>query len=144
MKKIIIVAIAFTAFAAISKADDRPVTVDRLPVAAKTFIKSYFPSEKISFATKDDDLIRPDFTVMLSNGVKIDFDNSGSLDKIEVGKNVMPADIVPVQVSDYVSAHFPDVRIVEYEVGRRSYEVKLSNGMDLRFNSRFALVEIDD
>jgi hypothetical protein len=29
-------------------------------------------------------------------------------------------------------------------VGRRSYEVKLSNGLELRFNRNFALVGIDD
>ena len=100
MKKILALALALIAFAAVSKADDRPVTADRLPAAAKTFIKSYYPDEKISFVTKDDDLIRPDFNVVLSNGVRIDFDNSGSLDKIEVGKTMMPSGIVPVQISD--------------------------------------------
>lgn len=144
MKKILVLALALIAFAAVSNADDRPVTADQLPAAAKTFIKSYYPDEKISFVTKDDDLIRPDFNVVLSNGVRIDFDNSGSLDKIEVGKTMMPSDIVPVQISDYVSAHFPEVRITEYEVGRRTFEVKLSNGMDLKFNTRYALIEIDD
>lgn len=144
MKKILALALALIAFAAVSKADDRPVTADQLPAAAKTFIKSYYPDEKISFVTKDDDLIRPDFNVVLSNGVRIDFDNSGSLDKIEVGKTMMPSGIVPVQISDYVSAHFPEVRIIGYEVGRRTFEVKLSNGMDLKFNTRYALIEIDD
>ena len=144
MKKILLMASALLAFAMIIKADDRPVTLTQLPVAAQTFIKTHFPADKLSYATKDDDIIRPDYNVVLVSGVRITFDNSGALEKIETGNNPMPEALVPVQIRDYVKLHYPDAVFYEYEIGRRSYEVKLSNRLDLKFNRNFYLVEIDD
>lgn len=143
MKKIImIIAIAFAASVAMH-ADDRPVEYKRVPSAARTFITANFPGEKVTYSTKDDDLVRPDYHVRLDSGVLMTFDHSGSLEKIQTQKGV-PAGIVPVQITDYVKLHYPDAVVIEYEVDRRSYEVKLSNRMELKFNSNWHLVEIDD
>ena len=60
MKKFLLMASALLAFTMMLKADDRPVTLSQLPVAAQTFIKTNFPADKLSYATKDDDIIRPD------------------------------------------------------------------------------------
>lgn len=124
-------------------ADDKPVTYEILPASAKEFINVNFPGEKVSYAFADDDLVRPDYTVRLSNGTEIQFDHSGSLEKVSSRAGV-PSGIVPVQITDYVKTNFPDAVIVEYEVGRRTYEVGLSNGLDLKFNNNFRLVEMDD
>ena len=51
---------------------------------------------------------------------------------------------VVVQIRDYVRRNYPDAAYVSYEIDRNSYEVTLSNRLELKFNSRFALVEIDD
>lgn len=127
-----------------AKADDRPVTFEQLPAAAQSFINNHFQSDRISYATVDDDLILPDYTVVLVSGVKIQFSNNGSLEKIDAKKAGVPEELIPVQILDYVKRHYQDVRFVEYEIDRRSYETKLSNGMELRFNKNFALVGIDD
>lgn len=144
MKKIFSIIAISVAFAMTAKADDRPVTFEQLPAAAQSFIKQYYPEDKISYATKDDDLILPDYTVVLVSGVKIQFENSGALDKIEARKEGVPGSLVPVQISEYVKNHYQDATIVEYEVGRRTYEVKLSNKMELKFNRNFILIGIDD
>ena len=144
MKKILLMASALLAFAMIVKADDRPVTLTQLPVAAQTFIKTHFPADKLSYATKDDDIIRPDYNVVLVSGVRVTFDNSGALEKIETGNNPMPEALVPVQIRDYVKTYYPDARIREYEIERRHYDVKLSNRLELKFNRNFTLIGIDD
>ena len=56
----------------------------------------------------------------------------------------MPDGVVPVQIADYVKTQYPDSVIKEYEVGKSTYEVKLSNRLELKFNSNFILIEIDD
>lgn len=143
MKKIFI-AIAITLAAVVTvKAGDRPVTFAQLPVPAQTFVNSTFPDAKVSYATVDDDIVRPDYTVVLSDGTKIQFSHSGAFEKIETRVGV-PAGIVPVQITEFLKLHYPDAVVLEYEVGRRSYEVKLSNRMDLKFNRNWNLVEIDD
>ena len=47
-------------------------------------------------------------------------------------------------IKDYVKMHYPDAFFVEYEIGRKSYEVKLSNRLEIKFNRSFNVIEIDD
>ena len=51
----------------ISKADDRPIKFEKLPAAAQQFVKTNFADNTVVFVTKDDDLIAPDFEVVLDN-----------------------------------------------------------------------------
>ena len=144
MKNIFATLFISLAFITLAKADDKPATYDQLPAAAKTFIAENYPADQISYITVDDDIIRPDYTVMLQSGVKIEFENNGSLSKISSSQNGIPAEIIPMQIRDYVRRNYPDAAYVSYEIDRNSYEVTLSNRLELKFNSRFALVEIDD
>ena len=133
-----ILALAVAIFSIACAAEDKPVTFEQLPTAAKEFINVNYPDEKMSYAFVDDDVIRPDYTVRLANGVEITFEHDGSLEKIETAGGV-PDGVVPVQISDYVKSNYP-----EYEVGRKEYEVKLSNRLELKFNSSFRLKGLDD
>lgn len=128
----------------LAKADDRPVTVDQLPQAARTFLNVNFPDDKISFATKDDDLIRPDYQVVLASGVMLKFNNAGDLEEIESRGKEIPDGIIPIQIVEMVKGHYPDVMITGYEVGRRTYEVKLSNRIELKLDKNFNVIEVDD
>ncbi len=143
MKKIFTFIAVAIASISIVKADDRPVTFAQLPAAAQSFINTVLPSEKISFATVDDDFIHPDYTVMFVSGTKVQFNNDGSLEKFESRAGV-PAELVPVQIRDFVKLHYPDALIMGYEVGRKTYDVDLSNRLELKFNKRFNLIEVDD
>lgn len=144
MKRILItLALAAATFTS-ATADDRPVSFEQLPQTARTFITANYPDDKVSFATVDDDLIAPDYHVALVSGVMLDFQNNGKLEKIETRNGNIPEGIIPVQIVEAVQRHYPDAVINGYEVGRFTHEVKLSNRLELKFNSRFEVVEIDD
>ena len=143
MKKIALTLIGFAAFAAVLSADDRPMAYENLPAPAKEYIQTNFPGEKTIMVTKDDDLIFADYTVMLSNGTKLEFEHSGALTQIS-SPNGIPAELVPVSIRNYVQAHYPDAGYLDFEVGKRAYEVKLTNRMELKFNNNFHIIEIDD
>lgn len=144
MKRFLIVLTCVLGTMFLAKADDRPVTVDQLPQAARTFLNVNFPDDKISFATKDDDLIRPDYQVVLASGVMVKFNNAGGLEEIESRGREIPDGIIPIQIVEMVKGHYPDVMITGYEVGRRTYEVKLSNRIELKLDRNFNVIEIDD
>lgn len=143
MKNVFVILAISLASSVFAYADDRPVTFSQLPSAAQVFINDTYPGEKISFATVDDDLIRPDYSVVLASGVRLQFENDGRLEKIEARAGV-PEAVVPVQIRDYVRIHYPDAVIVEYEVGKRTYDVKLTNRLEFKFNRNFNLIEVDD
>ena len=142
MKRIAMFLISVAAFAAVASAEDRPVTFDQLPAEAKAYILTNFSEEQISFATKDDDILLPDYTVMLMNGTKIEFSHCGNLKSVS-SKNGISSDLIPAPIREYVSAHYPEAGYLEYEVNRRSFEVKLNNRMELKFNTNFHIIELD-
>jgi hypothetical protein len=143
MKNLFTLLVGFAVSAATLFADDRPISFDRLPEQAKTYIQTNFPGEDTSFVTKDDDLVFPEYTVMMKNGTRLEFAHNGSLSKIS-SANGIPSELVPVSIREYVKAHYPDAGFVEYDIDSRSYEVKLTNRMELKFNRNFHIIEVDD
>lgn len=144
MKQIVLSLVVAVTFAFAADAGNRPISYSDLPAAARTFLESNFPGKDVAYAAVDDDLVRPDYMVTFKDGMKIQFEHSGRLEKIESGSSLIPERIIPVQICDYVRTHYPDAKVTEYEVGRRDYDIKLSNRMELKFNRHFSLVEIDD
>ena len=130
-------------FAALAIADDKPIAADLLPEAARSFLKANYPSENILYASKEDDLIYPDYSVALENGVRLEFYNNGALKSIE-SRDGVPTDLIPVQIVAFVKVRYPDAYFVEYEVDKRHFDVKLSNRIELKFNKNYNLMEIDD
>ena len=144
MKRILVAIISLMAVVGISKADDRQIKFERLPAAAQKFVKTNFADNTVVFVTKDDDLLAPDYEVVLDNGTVLQFSSAGSLEKIEAFRTGVPQNLVPEKIKDYVSANYPGTTYREYEQDRGKHEVKLSNGLELTFNSGFTLIEIDD
>lgn len=143
MKRIILLAMSVVAFSVMASCREKPVSFEQLPVAAKTYINTNFSGDRVVLAKLDDDFIRPDYEVRLSSGVELKFSNSGALEKV-ASHNGISADLIPQSIRDFVSANYPSAGYKEYEIGKRTYEVKLTNGLELKFNSVFRLVEIDD
>lgn len=144
MKRFLIVMACVLGTMSLVKADDKPITIDQLPQAARTFLNVNFPDDKVSFATKDDDLFRPDYQVVLASGVMVKFNNAGVLEEIESRGKEIPEGIIPMQIVEMVKRYYPDVMMTGYEVGKRTYEVKLSNRIELKLNKSFNVIEVDD
>lgn len=144
MKRFIITLALAVASLTIAKADDRPVTFEKLPRAAREFITTNFPNDKVSYATVDDDIIAPDYQVVLVSGVSMDFHNNGKLEKIKSRNGNIPEGIIPAQIVKAVRESHPDAKIVEYEIDKYTYEVKLSNRLEMKFSSNFDLIGYDD
>lgn len=144
MKHMLMMIAVATMCSVAASADDKPIAFEKLPYAARQFVKTNFPDAEVLCIVQDDDLIRPDYTVMLDGGVEIDFCHSGALEKIESEESGIPEGIVPVQIAGHVKSRYPGAVILEYEVDRKGYEVKLSNGKELKFNRGFHLLKVDD
>jgi hypothetical protein len=143
MKNLIAILVGFATFAVTLSADDRPISFDKLPSPAKVYIQTNFPGENTSFVAKDDDIAFAEYTVIMMNGTKLEFSHSGALSKISSG-NGIPAELIPESIREYVKAHYPGAGFVEFDIDRRTYEVKLTNRMELKFNNNFHLIAVDD
>ena len=143
MKNLIAILIGFAGFAATLSADDRPISFDKLPSPAKVYIQTNFPGENTAFVAKDDDLLLAEYTVIMMNGTKIEFSHNGALSKISSSDGI-PAELIPESIREYVQKHYPGAGFVEFDIERRTYEVKLTNRMELKFSNNFHLIAVDD
>ena len=115
MKKIatLIMSLVFFAFAA--NADDRPIDYQQLPAAAKSFIKADFPTEAISYITKDTDLLETAYDVHFVNGLKSEVDSKGEWKEISCDTSPISNKYIPRQIIDAVAKRWPGEKFKKIE-----------------------------
>lgn len=143
---IAIMATASAAFATSLYIDnnDRPINFEELPAEAKSLISTHFQGEELSHIILDNDIVCRDYTVSFLSGTKLEFDGSGDWTEIDCGKAGVPQALIPQQIADYVKVHYPDRTITELKREHGHTEIKLSGGLELTFNSRYRIVDVDD
>ena len=107
---------------------DRIITVGELPAVAQQFVQTHFKAVEVSYAKVDEELFAKD----------------GAWKEVDCKYGEVPAAIVPQQIRDYVAKNFAGRKIVSIDRDKRDWEVKLDNGLDLKFDLHFRLIEIDD
>ena len=125
-------------------ADDRIIPVEQLPAAAQQFVKATFPEAKISFATKDAEFTGTKYEARLADGTEIDFDKKGEWDKVDCQMKSVPEALVPVVIAQYVKTNFSGAVITKIDKERYGYDIELSNDLELKFNKKGQVMEIDD
>jgi len=146
MKKFIIYAVIALIFGtSTAYADnDRPINVSQLPQKAQQFIKQHFSDEKVAYAKKERDLLKTKYEVVFTSGSKIEFSKDGEWKEIDCKYSKVPDAIVPQRIMEFVTTNYKGAAITEIDCDRRDYEIKLSNGLELTFDLKFNLIEIDD
>ena len=124
--------------------DDMPIPVDQLPVAAKDFVKQYFPDKTIIYAEKEAKFVGVEYQARLSDGAKIKFNGDGSWDKVDCKFYAVPAALVPEVIATYVQTNYPGVMITTIDKELYGYEIEINNGLDLKFSPTGQLLGIDD
>ena len=124
--------------------NDKPITVKQLPAQSQQFISQYFPDVKVSLAKEDKEFMSLTYDVVLTNGVKLEFYKNGDWKEVNCEYSLMPEGIVPAPIIQKVKELYPDANIAKIDKDRKDYEVKLSNGLELKFDLKFNLVSIDD
>lgn len=146
MKKIIVIALAVFSFGILTaKADnDRLIVKENLPQKAQLFIDSHFKSAKITYVKDERDFLERTFEVLFADGTKVEFDRSGEWKEVDCRRSSVPAAIVPAQITQYVNSNYPNVNIQQIERDRVDYELRLSNRLELTFDTKFNIIDIDD
>ena len=142
MKNIFIAAFALLGMATAS-ANEHAITEQQLPAAARNFIQTHYANHKIIVASQDQELFDTDYTVLLDEGTKIEFDSKGNWEKISHRGGQIPRGIIPVQIKDFAKQYFPASHIVKIEHDREGYEVELQGDIELKFDKKFNCVEVD-
>lgn len=128
-----------------ASADDRtPIPADRLPARSRAFLQKHFAGKRPLLVVRERDFPDISYEVGYADGHKVEFRKDGRWKEVDCLQDTVPATIVPKTVADFVSAHYPNSYICKLERDRKGYEVKLGNRLELTFDLKFHLVEIDD
>lgn len=146
MKKLMIIAavLLFVASAPACADNDKPITVSQLPQTAQQFVKNHFPKEKVAYAKVERDFLEVQYEVVFTNSSKLEFNKNGEWKEVNCKYSAVPKAIVPAQIASYVSQNYSGADVVRIERDPREYEVKLTNGLELTFDTSFNLIDIDD
>ena len=138
MKKIIIAFVAIVCFG-LSTA-----MAQNTNPAITQFVEQFFPKATVQMVMPDED----DIDVVLNDYTKIEFKLNYEWKKVDCEHSTtftsVPATLVPEQITAYVNANFPNATIKKLEKKYMGWEIELNNGLELKFNKNFKVMEIDD
>lgn len=141
---IIIAACCLFAFSNRAEAGkDTPIRTNQLPAVAQKIIKAHFSRGKVAMAKMETDWFSKSYDVVFTNGTKIEFDEDGNWKEIDCKHSSVPKALIPAQITRYVKSHYPHSKIIKIERDRKGYEIELTGDIDIKFNKRFEVTEID-
>ena len=126
-------------------AKDVQIKFSELPQKAQTYVRTHFSESDVASVWKDTEmLVVEDYTVVLNNGLEIEFYPSGDWKEVKSRGTEIPAKIIPSGIAQYVSQNYNGQMIKELKKKRYGYKVELSGGIDLEFSQNEKFLRIDD
>lgn len=123
--------------------NDKPINVNELPAKAQTLLSKHFKGQKVMLATIESGVVSRSYDVVLRNGTKLEFDKKGNLTEIDCKQGIVPSQLIPQPIKNYLKENYPAQAVKKIEVNKKEYEVELTNRIDLTFNKHFQLIDID-
>lgn len=135
MKKFFLTAIFAIIMSLSASADKYSIKRSDLPQTAQEFLSTYFPKNKVSMVKTDRHLLKKtDYDVKLTNGTKIEFNNKGEWTSVDCKTREVPQELILKAIRRYLNKNFSDVKVVKIERKSLSYELTLSDGVELKFD----------
>lgn len=145
MKKRITTLLCVFFVAAVSYATD-VITRDiaKLPESARAYIAQNFAKTPVNAIKIDKDWFSIDeYEVFLSDGTNVEFDGTGVF-KSAMNRAGLPSSVIPKEVADCISKNYAGNKIVELEVKKYGYKVKLSDSSELKVFGKGVPVFVED
>lgn len=144
MKRIFAILSIILVSAFVAKADERPIELKQMPKNAQQFVAQHFASVPVMYATVDREPLDTDYELRLEDGTKINFDGSGRWTSVSNKRAGVSPKLLPGTITSYVTKNYPQAHYIKIERDSKSYEVKLSNGIELEFSLAGKLIGFED
>jgi len=115
---------------------------EKVPPRSKAFIDQYFPHSSIVLVEMDDDDDDgKEYSVLLNDGTKVEFDLQGDWKRVSRKKTGVPSTLVPKPILQYVKTNYPEDVITKLSRKPYGFKIELSNDEDVRFNPQGQFIE---
>ena len=145
MKRLSILAVMLLSLTAVFACSDK-ITTDTavLPEQSRQFLSTHFAGIPVAHIKIDKDFLFVDnYDVILTDGTNVEFNRKGEWEEVQRHGAAIPRTIVPAFIRKYVRQNYPAATIVAISRDRRDYEVDLDNKLELKFDLKGKLIEID-
>ena len=110
-----------------------------------TFVETYFSQTGIKRVKLDGD----EYEVKLNDNTEIEFNLNFEWKSIDCEDSqiygMVPTELVPAQITNYVNANFPGKHIDQIEKKHNgNWEIELNNDIEIEFDSNFNVIHIGD
>ncbi len=138
MKKLMFI-IALLAFMVNNGIADDLLPKKSYPIEITEYVKKHFPSEKILRIEKDIDDNKAEYTVKLSNKMKLEFNSELKIVEIKARKyQDFPLSVFQPKILELLKKDYPNCKIKSWELDRNSQEIEIKYNnklIELEFNS---------
>ena len=123
--------------------NNKPIKVTDLPLKAQTVLSQHFNNQKVNFASIESGIIDKNYDVVLQNGTKLEFDKKGNVTEIDCKQGAVPEKLIPQAINTYLQENYSGQTVRKIEFNKNEYELELSNGIDITFNTHFQVIDLD-
>ena len=131
-----------------ARADGREelITFERLPQAAQEFLTTHFKDLTPAYIVADHKIMAVEYEVTYTDRTEVDFRADGTWESVERKYAPVPAAVVPKQITDFVAANklFAGQFIREIERTPYTWEIELSGGLEIKFDTQINVIGYDD
>lgn len=127
-----------------ARADERAVDYGQLPTRAKEFVTAYFARAKVAGVTQDKESGSTIYDLYFTDGSKVEFDRKGEWMEVDCVRRAIPVGIIPSKIAGFLKSNHNGNFAVRIERDKKGYELKLDNGLEVRFDSKYAFKGYDD
>lgn len=125
--------------------NDRIITFEQLPVAAQTLVLQYQDAANIAYVKMDPELFGGDkYEVRLNDGKEFEFEEDGTLHKVDYKFEAVPNALVPEVVRQQLKASFPQAFVVEWGKDDWGWKAELNNKLEVKFSRKLEMRGLDD
>lgn len=150
MKKTVLAAVLLLAAIASANADnrnERPVTIDRFPEVSQEFLAAHFKGLTVAYAVEEAKYYGKEYEVTYTDRTEVEFRSDGQWSSVERKYSPVPEAIVPEQIRQFVATQadaYPGQYIKKIDRGPYTWEIELSNGLEIEFDQKFNVIGYDD
>ena len=146
MKKLLTSLLMMVLAVTVASARDRYTSdVNTLPQLAQQILKQHFGKVAVNHIKIESHTFGgDDYEVILDNGTEVDFNSKGEWTDIEAGRRGVPASIIPAEINKHLKAQYSKQKVVSIDRDKKGYELKLTNGLELRYNKYGHFLGFDD
>lgn len=133
------------AFAAASCEKEEAVGYEKLPAAGQEFLNEHFAGLEVTGVIREKEGLKGrEYEARLKNGVTVKFDKDGNWEDVDApGNTALPTSFILPPIVTYVEAEYPEAGINDIDKERHGFDIELTSGLDLEFDTEGNFVRID-